>query len=146
MNHCLLKGMSPEQIWDMDNPAAYFTIIPQYFVSTGYEQGVNTTVISQTCPQNMPLPVFDWSLYNKWKFHHCYHRDPTNWSWLNQELDEFIYNKWDYCFDNSRDPISHDSHYNQQFIGWLQTWHYPPLYVDYLHWNKWYFNKNAHKQ
>ena len=30
MNHCLPKGMSQEQIGDMDNPAAYFAIIPHF--------------------------------------------------------------------------------------------------------------------
>ena len=67
----------------------------------------------------MPLPVFDQSLYHEWKLHHHYHEDLTTWQWFYQELDEFIYNEWDFCYDNSRDPISHDLHYNQQFIEWL---------------------------
>ena len=60
MNRCLPKGMSQGQIGDMDNPAAYFAIIPHFHFSTGYEplgihfstgyeQGVNATVLSPTC-------------------------------------------------------------------------------------------------
>ena len=31
------KGMSPEQIWDINNPAAYFASSPILFFLTGYD-------------------------------------------------------------------------------------------------------------
>ena len=57
--------------------------------------------LSQTCSQNMSLPVFDLSLYNEQKFHHRYHRDTTSWSWLHQpyayekKLAFFFVYSWD---------------------------------------------------